>query len=114
MSSWQKWRAWMHFINDIKLKKKLQIKKRGGEQLMFDSELTIGSIRAQSEHLKRILNHLEADERWKNNSAYYAKEISEVEKCLRMIRKNDIESINRSEVYEAWELNNMSIKERKW
>ena len=30
-----------------------------------------------------------------------AKEISEVEKCLRMIRKNDIESINRCEVCET-------------
>ena len=79
----------------------LQIKKRGGEQMMFGNELTIGSIRAQVEHLKRILNQLEVDERWKNNSAYYAKEISEVEKCLRMIRKNDIELINRCEVCET-------------
>ena len=91
----------MRFIDNIKRKKKLQTKKRGGEQLMFGNELTIGSVRAQSEHLKRILNQLEADERWKNNSAYYAKEISEVEKCLRMIRKNDIESINRCEVCET-------------
>jgi len=68
---------------------------------MFGNELIIGSIRAQSEHLKRILNQLEADERWKNNGVYYAKEISEVEKCLRMIRKNDIESIYRCEVYET-------------
>ena len=91
----------MRFIDNIKRKKKLQTKKRGGEQLMFGNELTIGSVRAQVEHLKRILSHMEADERWKNNSAYYAKEISEVEKCLRMIRKNDIESINRCEVCET-------------
>ena len=67
---------------------------------MFGNELIIGSVRAQSEHLKRILNQMEADERWKTNNAYYAREISEVEKCLRMIRKNDIESINRYEVCE--------------
>jgi hypothetical protein len=66
---------------------------------MFDNELTIGSIRAQSEHLKRILNQLEVDECWKTNSAYYAKEIFGVEKCLRMIRKRDIEAMNRCEVY---------------
>lgn len=68
---------------------------------MFGNELTIGSIRAQVEHLKRTLNQMEADERWKNNFSYYAKEISEVEKCLRMIRKRDIESINRCEVCET-------------
>ena len=93
----------MHFIDNIKHKKyKLQIKKEGGEQLMFGNELTIGSIRAQSEHLKRILNQLESDEHWKNNSYYYAKEISEVEKCLRMIRKNDFESINKCGVCETY------------
>jgi hypothetical protein len=91
----------MRFIGNIKLKIKLQTKKRGGEQSMFGNELTIGSIRAQSERLKRILNQLEADERWKNSSAYYAKEIYEVEKCLRMIRKNDIESINKCGVCET-------------
>ena len=91
----------MRFIDNIKRKNRLQTKKKGGEQLMFGNELTIGSIRAQSEHLKRILNQLEANERWKNNSAYYAKEMSEVEKCLRMIRKNDIESINKCGVCET-------------
>lgn len=64
---------------------------------MFGNELTIGSIRAQSEHLKRILNQLESDDNWKSNSFYYSKEISEVEKCLRMIRKNGFESINKYE-----------------
>ena len=68
---------------------------------MFGNELTIGSIRAQSERLKRILNQLEADEKWKNNSVYYAKEIYEVEKCLRIIRKGDIESINKCGVCET-------------
>lgn len=69
---------------------------------MFGNELTIGSIRAQSEHLKRILDNLESDENWKNNSAYYAKEISELEKCLRMIRKKDFESINKCDVCETY------------
>jgi hypothetical protein len=78
------------------------MKKRGGEQLMFGNELTIGSIRVQSEHLKRILNQLESDECWKNNGYYYAKEISEVEKSLRMIRKKDFESINKCEVCETY------------
>lgn len=93
----------MHFTNNIGHKKyRLQIKKKGGEQLMFANELAIGSLRAQSEHLKRILNQLESDERWKNNSSYYAKEISEVEKCLRMIRKKDFESINKCEACETY------------
>ena len=69
---------------------------------MFGDELTIGSIRAQSEHLKRILNQLESDECWKNNSSYYAKEVSDVEKCLRMIRKKDFESVNKCEVCESY------------
>ena len=87
----------------MKLKKyTLQIKKRGGEQLMFGDELIIGSIRAQSDHLKRILNQLESDDGWKNNSHYYAKEISEVERSLRMIRKKDLESINKCEVCETY------------
>ena len=91
----------MLFTGNTKFKRdRLQTIKKGGEQLMFGNELIIGSIRAQSEHLKRILNQLEADERWKSNSTYYAREISEVEKCLRMIRKNDFESINRREVCE--------------
>ena len=61
---------------------------------MFGSELIIGSIRAQSEHLKRILNQLESDEHWRRNSTYYSKEIHDVERCLRMIRKKDFEQIN--------------------
>jgi len=68
---------------------------------MFGNELIIGSIRAQSARLRKILNQMEVDERWKDNSAYYAKEISETEKCLRMIRKNDIESINKCGVCET-------------
>lgn len=69
---------------------------------MFGNELTIGSIRAQSEHLKRILNQLEADEHWENNGSYYAKEMYDLEKCLRMIRKKDFESINKCEVCETY------------
>jgi hypothetical protein len=94
----------MRFINNIKHKdqEKLQIKKGGGEQLMFGNELIIGGIRAQSEHLKRILTQLESDEHWKNNSHYYAKEISDLEKSLRMIRKKDFESINKCGVCEAY------------
>ena len=69
---------------------------------MFGNELTIGSIRAQYEHLKRILNQLESDEHWENNSHYYAKEISDLEKTLRMIRKRDFESINKCEACEAY------------
>ena len=45
---------------------------------------------------------MESDERWKGNSYYYAKEISEVEKCLRMIRKKDFESINKCEACETY------------
>ena len=78
--------------------KKLQYKEKGGEQLMFGNELTIGSIRAQSEHLKRILSQLESDEHWCKNSAYYSKEMHDVEKHLRMIRKKDFESMN---IYET-------------
>lgn len=90
----------MRSIGNIKPKvqEKLQSNKRGGEKSMFGNELTIGSIRAQSEHLKRIISQLESDGKWENNSPYYAKEMHDVEKALRMIRKKDFESIN---IYEA-------------
>ena len=65
---------------------------------MFGKELIIGSIRAQSEHLRKILHQLESDENWQKNSCYYSKEIHDVERCLRMIRKKDFESIN---IYET-------------
>lgn len=69
---------------------------------MFGNELTIGSIRAQSEHLKRIIDQLESDEHWENNSFYYAKEMYNLERSLRMIRKKDFESINKCEVCETY------------
>ena len=58
---------------------------------MFGNELTIGSIRAQSNRLKEILTQLESDERWHENSNYYAAEIHDVERHLKMIRKIDFE-----------------------
>jgi hypothetical protein len=89
----------MRFIDNIRLKKgRLQAKKRGGEKSMFGNELTMGSIRAQSENLKKILAQLESDENWPNNSAYYSKELRDVERCLRIIRRKDFESINICEV----------------
>ena len=59
--------------------------------MMFGNELTIGSIRAQSNRLKEILSQLENDEHWNENNSYYAKEIHDVERHLRMIRKVDFE-----------------------
>ena len=68
--------------------------------MMFGNELTIGSIRAQSNRLKEILAQLENDERWHENSNYYAKEIHDVERHLKMIRKIDFErAIDRCTVY---------------
>ena len=68
--------------------------------MMFGNELTIGSIRAQSNRLKEILSHLESDERWQENSNYYAAEIHDVERHLRMIRKIDFErAVNKCSVY---------------
>ena len=68
--------------------------------MMFGNELTIGSIRAQSNRLKEILTHLENDERWGENSNYYAAEIHDVERHLKMIRKIDFErAIDRCSVY---------------
>ena len=67
---------------------------------MFGNELTIGSIRAQSNRLKEILAQLESDDRWHENSSYYAKEIHDVERHLRTIRKIDFErAIDRCSVY---------------
>ena len=60
---------------------------------MFGDELMIGSVRAQVNHLKAILDQIETDERWKDHSMYYAKEICDVEKCLKRIRKADLEPI---------------------
>ena len=68
--------------------------------MMFGNELTIGSIRAQSNRLKEILAQLENDERWHENSNYYAKEIHDIERHLRTIRKIDFErAIDKCTVY---------------
>jgi hypothetical protein len=89
----------MHLIDKIRHnQKKLRLSKEGGERLMLSDELTIGSIRAQAERLKHIINQLESDGRWKENGIYYAKEIHNIEKTLRMIRKKDFESMH---IYET-------------
>ena len=68
--------------------------------MMFGNELTIGSIRAQSNRLKEILSQLESDERWSENNSYYAAELHDVERHLRMIRKIDFErAIHKTPVY---------------
>ena len=68
--------------------------------MMFGNELTIGSIRAQSNRLKEILSQMESDQRWQENSNYYAAEIHDVERHLRMIRKIDFErAVNKCSVY---------------
>ena len=68
--------------------------------MMFGNELTIGSIRAQSNRLKEILVQMEIDQRWQENSNYYAAEIHDVERHLKMIRKIDFErAIDKCNVY---------------
>ena len=62
---------------------------------MFGDELIIGSVRAQTDHLRQILAQLEDDQQWKAHSLYYAKEMYDVEKNLRKIRKFDFEPINK-------------------
>lgn len=61
---------------------------------MFGDELIIGSVRAQADRLKDILSQIETDERWKDYSSYYAKEMHDIERNLRRIRKIDFEPIN--------------------
>lgn len=62
---------------------------------MFGDELIIGSVRAQANRLKEILSQIEDDEKWKDRSSYYAKEMHDIERNLRRIRKVDFEPINR-------------------
>ena len=62
---------------------------------MFGDELIIGSVRAQADHLRQILAQIEDDQQWKEHSLYYAKEMYDVEKNLRKIRKFDFEPINK-------------------
>ena len=62
---------------------------------MFGDELTIGSVRAQANRLKEILSQIENDEKWQDHSSYYAKEMYDIERNLRRIRKTDFELINR-------------------
>lgn len=66
----------------------------GREVNMFDDEIIIGSIRAQSDRLESILDQMERDELWKRNSSFYAIQIQEIERRLRRIRRNDIEPLN--------------------
>jgi len=61
---------------------------------VFGDELIIGSVRAQANRLKQILDRLEDDCRWKDHSSYYAKEMHDIERDLRRIRKADFEHIN--------------------
>ena len=77
---------------------KLQTDKKGGDGTVFGSELMIGSIRAQVNRLKHVLGQIEMDERWRNNSSYYAQELKEIEKALRIIRKADLEQINHGNI----------------
>ena len=60
---------------------------------MFGKELTIGSVRAQANRLKDILDQMEVDERLIEQRAYYALQIREIENGLRKIRKADFEHI---------------------
>ncbi len=62
--------------------------------MLFQSEILTGSIRAQVIRLKRILDEIESDEKYMSHGFYYAKEIKDVERSLRAIRKNDLERIN--------------------
>ncbi|MCM8760570.1 MAG: hypothetical protein NC938_05355 [Candidatus Omnitrophica bacterium] len=71
----------------------LQVYKKGGEELFAD-ELIIGSVRAQADHLKAILCQMETDERWKEQRAYYASQMREIENKLKKIRKAAFEHIN--------------------
>ena len=62
---------------------------------MFGDELTIGSVRAQVTRLKEVLSQIENDEKWQDHSSYYAKEMYDIERNLRRIRKMDFELINK-------------------
>ncbi|MBN1870950.1 MAG: hypothetical protein JW800_00090 [Candidatus Omnitrophica bacterium] len=61
---------------------------------MSEDELIIGSVRAQANRLKEVLSHMEIDQKWKDHSSYYAKEMHDIERNLRKIRKGDFEPIN--------------------
>lgn len=62
---------------------------------MFEDELLIGSIRTQANRLKEVLSQMEMDIRWKEHGAYYAREIHDIERSLKKIRKEELELINR-------------------
>jgi len=63
---------------------------------LFEEELIIGGVRAQVNRLKDILSQIENDEKWKDHSSYYAKEMHDIERNLRRIRKTDFEPIYRN------------------
>lgn len=58
---------------------------------MFGDDVVIGSLRAQSERLRALIDQMEKDEKRRDNGPYYAREMHEIEKCLKMIRKGEIE-----------------------
>ena len=62
---------------------------------MFGDELIIGSVRTQSNRLQEILSQIEIDGKWKDHSSYYAKEMHDIERNLRRIRKSDFEGMNK-------------------
>ena len=61
---------------------------------MFDDELTIMCVRAQTTRLKEILAEIENDEKWKEHALYYAEAMHGVEKNLRNIRKTGFEAMS--------------------
>lgn len=50
-------------------------------------EMVVGNMRAQANLLKQIVAQLELDENWGTYCEYYARELYDIEKALRMIRK---------------------------
>jgi hypothetical protein len=72
---------------------------------VFDEELVIGSVKAQVNRLSEMSSRLELDGRWKDHSLYYASEMRDIEKRLRMIRKVDFENIYRRNAENNRQLN---------
>jgi len=61
---------------------------------MYIDDLVVRSVKAEISHLKRMIDQIEVDMQWRENSEYYAKEIRNVEKSLRKVRKAEFEPMS--------------------
>jgi hypothetical protein len=66
----------------------LRYHRKGGESL-FKEDAIIWSVKTQVNRLEEVMSQMEIDERLEEHSPYYLREIRQIERDLKKIRKMD-------------------------